>query len=197
MIRTFLIDLDHHWSHTSAEKIPLKLIGSTALMLQADYTRGTKDSDILEAEPLTSHLCARLIALAGRDTELHRRHRLYLEIVGAGLPFLPQSPIWHELTEFEGLQHFRIQALDVVDIVVSKLARFNANDESDIDAMVGLNRLPHTLLITRFKAAVDCFQMDSRAEDLPRYISNLHRIERDFFNLDPTDIDVPAWVGAE
>jgi hypothetical protein len=197
MLREFLTDLDDRWSQPASDKVPLKLIGSTALMLQANYTRITKDSDVLETEALTPELCARLIALAGKDTDMHRRHRLYLEIVGAGLPFLPRSPTWHDLPELGHLKHLRIQALDVVDVVVSKLARFNANDEFDIDAMIDRDLVPHGLLIARFRAALEGFEMDSRAENVPRYIDRLHRIERDFFNLDPTDIEVPHEVGPD
>jgi hypothetical protein len=56
MIRAFLIDLDERWSQPETDKLPLKIIGSTALMLQASYTRTTKDGDILEADPLTPEL---------------------------------------------------------------------------------------------------------------------------------------------
>jgi hypothetical protein len=194
MSKEFLTDLDLQWQEATPEKIPLKLIGSTALMLQANYTRITKDSDVLEVEPLTPAMCERLLALAGPGTEMHRRHKLYLDMVRPGLPFLPPSPTWHELPDFTHLVHFRIHVLDVVDVVVSKFARFSTNDQSDIDAMIDRDLVPHDLLIVRFKAAVDGFEMDARADKLPRYIGNLHRVERDSFNIDPTTIEVPAGV---
>jgi hypothetical protein len=137
------------------------------------------------------------MSLAGKGTAMHLRHGIYLEIVGAGLPFLPRSPTWHELPEFGRLKHFRIQALDVIDVVVSKLARFNANDEFDIDAMIGRDLVPHNLLIARFRAALEGFEMDSRAERIPRYISRLHRVERDFFNVEPTDMEVLTGDGPD
>jgi hypothetical protein len=34
-----------------------------------------------------------------------------------------------------------------------------------------------------------------RADDLPTYVDNLNRVERDLFDLPPTEIDLPPWVG--
>lgn len=51
------------------------------------------------------------------------------------------------------LKHFRIEVLDVVDVVVSKLARYNANDAQDIDAMITRGLVPHGLLIERCETA--------------------------------------------
>jgi len=169
--------------------------GSSPLMLQAEYERGTKDSDVLETDDLDERTRVRLIQLAGPGTDLHRRHRLYVELVSSALPFLPRVPLWHEISQLnEGLQHFRLVVLDVVDVVVSKLMRLHANDIADIEAMVERERVPHARLLERFLSAVKCFSMDARAEDLPRYVRNLHRVERDVFNVTETPIELPAWV---
>jgi hypothetical protein len=55
----------------------------------------------------------------------------------AAIPFLPQVPLWHSMPKLSAsLRHFEVEVLDVVDVIVSKLKRFNANDVSDIEAMV-------------------------------------------------------------
>jgi len=54
-------------------------------MLQTAYQRGTKDSDVLETIDLSAETKDRLLAVAGAGTELHRRRRLYLEIVANGM----------------------------------------------------------------------------------------------------------------
>jgi hypothetical protein len=55
---------------------------------------------------------------------------LYLDVVPNGLPFLPPSPNWHELSELnESLSSVQIAVLDLVDVCVSMMKRFNANDE--------------------------------------------------------------------
>jgi hypothetical protein len=126
-VRDFLREIDQHWVGTGDPKITLCVIGSAALMLQTGYERGTKDSDVLETASLTEDIKGRLLALAGKDTELHRRHNLYLDVVAQAIPFLPQVPLAHRIAELnQGLQHFELEVLDVVDVVVSKLKRFNA-----------------------------------------------------------------------
>ncbi|MBO6940118.1 MAG: hypothetical protein JJ863_34420 [Deltaproteobacteria bacterium] len=86
----------------------LRIIGSTALMLQTDYERGTKDSDVLETAELDGATKERLLLLAGKGTVLAQRWRLYLDIVDNGLPFLPQTPNWHRLASFPNHQVFAL-----------------------------------------------------------------------------------------
>jgi hypothetical protein len=165
-------------------------------MLQTSYERGTKDSDVLETPPLLDPTVrGHLVALAGAGSDLHRRHRLYLELVSAGLPFLPQTPHWHDLAELNNdLAHFEIAALEVVDVVVSKLKRFSPADEEDVDAMVTQGHVPHEALVERFRSAVDAYLMDARAADLPRYVANLNQVERDLLGAPTTEIELPPWL---
>jgi len=118
-----------------------------------------------------------------------------LDVVPSGLPFLPQEAFYHKMAGInQHLKHFEIEALDVSDVVVSKLKRFNANDVSDIAEMVASRWLMHGALVARFRKAVDGFSMDARAEDLPLYVKNLHTVERDYFRLPASKIDLPDWV---
>jgi hypothetical protein len=94
--REFLTELDRLWGPLPSRKLRLSVIGSAALMLQADYERGAKDSDLLETAALDPLTRERLLLLAGPGTKLHARHRMYLEIVSSGFPFLPQQPRWRE-----------------------------------------------------------------------------------------------------
>jgi hypothetical protein len=197
VIRDFFVEIDRLWprQETGERKVRLSLIGCGALMLQASYERGTKDSDVFETIDLSGEVKQRLIALAGAGTDLHRRRSLYIDIVSNGIPFLPHVPLWHLVPEVNGtLHHFELRVLDVVDVVVSKLKRFNANDEGDIDAMIERELVPHDRLIERFRAAVDVFIGDARAPDLPKYIANLHRVERDMLLVPETEIELPSWI---
>jgi len=142
---------------------------------------------------LTEAIKARLLGLAGEGTDLNRRHRLYIDIVPGGLPFLRQKSLWHPAPLNRSLVNFQIDVLDVVDVVVSKLKRFNANDKSDIEAMVSKDLVPHDALIDCFREAVD-FTMDAKASDVPRYVRNLHGVERDLFDVEPTEIELPSWI---
>lgn len=197
VFESFLQEIDRRWERPDSQvgKIRLRVIGSAALMLQTNYQRGTKDSDVLETAHITEDIKGRLFKLAGQGTELHTRHKVYLDIVWGGLPFLPQSPVCHLLVELnQSLQHFEVEVLDIVDVVVSKLKRFSANDISDIRAMVDKGLVGHSMLIERFAAAVDFYSMDARAGDLPKYVQNLNRIERDCFFVPETTIELPEWI---
>ncbi len=111
------------------------------------------------------------------------------------MPFLPQAPAWHTLVDLNAsLGHFELAVLDVVDVVVSKLKRLNANDLSDIAAMADQELVPHATLVRRFREAVDFFSTDARASDLPKYVNNLHRVERDLLGVTETEIELPSWI---
>ncbi|MBL8635569.1 MAG: hypothetical protein JNM40_20250 [Myxococcales bacterium] len=193
--RSFFQDIDRRWESAREEKLRLRVIGSAALMLQTDYVRGTKDSDILETTELAAVDKNRLLELAGAGSRVAQRHRMYLEIVSSGLPFLPLSPHWHPLPELNPLlKHLTIEVLDVVDVVVSKLKRFSASDLDDVRAMTEKGLVEHRRLIERFQSAVDVYGGDARADDLPKYVRNLHRVERDHLGVPETEIELPAWV---
>ncbi len=194
-IEAFFQEIDHAWPDQRAGKNQLRLLGSTALMLQTDYARGTTDGDVLDTVTLTVETKDRLLALAGARTRLHARHQIYIDIVDNGLPFLPQRPLWHPLAELNAsLRWFDIEVLDVVDVVVSKMKRFSANDQSDVQAMIDRDLVPPARLVSRFRAAVDMFSGDARAEDLPSYVRRLHRVERDMLGVPETDIELPDWI---
>jgi hypothetical protein len=194
-LEEFFQDIDGHWRWPVDARIRLRLIGSAALMLQTDYRRGTNDSDVLETANLTNEIKARLLTIAGKNSPLFERHRLYLEIVVPGLPFLPQGPVWHPLPTLNAsLAHFEIEVLDVVDVIVSKFKRAHAVDMDDVAAMVDAGVVPHARLIERFRSAVDLFSHDARASDLPKYIAALHRAERDYFGVPETEIELPEWI---
>jgi hypothetical protein len=53
-IEHFLRDIDSRWPGPIAAPVTLRVLGSTALLLQTDYARGTKDSDVLETPEITS-----------------------------------------------------------------------------------------------------------------------------------------------
>ena len=195
LVSDFLKEIDQRWSATGSDKIRLRIIGSTALMLQTGYERATKDSDVLETATLTKEIKDGLLALAGKGTELHRRRNIYLEIVSPGLPFLPQTPAYHLIDDLNRtLRHFEIEVLDTIDVVVSKLKRFSADDVSDITAMVDFGVIDHPKLLDRFRSAVDLYTMDARADELPRYIKNLNRVERDLLFAPESNFELPDWI---
>ncbi|MBI4375835.1 MAG: hypothetical protein HY549_05230 [Elusimicrobia bacterium] len=145
-VKDFLAAIDAGWRPIGDEPITLQIVGSTALMLQADYTRGTKDSDVLESSGGPLPLKERLLALAGRETDLHKRFRLYIDVIDRAILFLPQQPEFRPLQGL-ALKNFKIEVLAVNDVVLSKLKRYNRDDTNDIRTMAAKGLIDHNLLI--------------------------------------------------
>jgi hypothetical protein len=192
-VSAFFEDLDRAWGKSLSARIPLRIIGSSALTLQVDYDRGTKDIDVLRTLELTTEIADRLVALAGRGAALHTSHRLFLELVPNGLPFLALDPIWNHLDALAGLLNFEVKALDVVDVVVSKLIRFHSDDVDDIQAMIDRGLVSHTRLLERFRAAFD-YAITANPSALLRCVEHLNRVERDLLAVDETAFEMPSWI---
>ena len=193
VVEELFLEIDRQWPREPATKIRLSVIGCGALLLQANYERGTKDSDVFETVDLLDDTKHRLVQIAGPGTDLHRRRKLY--IVANGLPFLPHVPVWRPVPSLNAvLERLDVVVLDVVDVVVSKLKRYHANDQSDIDAMIDLGLVSHDRLLERFRAAVDEFSGDARAQDLSKYVAHLHRVERDMLGVAESEIELPSWI---
>jgi len=195
-IERFLQAIDEQWPATEP-RIPFRVLGSTALMLQTAYIRGTKDSDVLGVDPIIGKVAQDLLALAGKDTALHRKHHVYLDVVGSGVPFLPHPPKWNQVRELNArLLSFEVLALDIPDVVVSKLKRFHDNDKADIKAMTDRNLVDHAYLVERFLSAADVFSMDARAQHLTRYAESLNWVERECLGVAETEYELPPWADA-
>ena len=192
-IRKFLAAIDAKWKAVGAEPITLQVIGSAALMLQCDYDRGTKDGDILESKNLPPAAKVQLLALADKGTDLSKGFRIHIDIVRSAILFVPQRLIFHPVPDLR-LKNFSVEVLDIVDVVVSKLKRFNQSDKNDIRAMADSGLVDHKKLIARFEAAVDMFSTNARAEEFPHYIKNLHFVEQEILGVDPSKIDLPGWM---
>lgn len=188
-IERFFRDLDAAWKD-KGERILFQVIGSTALMLQFDYERLTNDSDVIETAQFTAPVKAKLEGLAGKNSPLFSRYRLYLDIVNSAIPFILPRANYRPVPSMNGLKNFNVHVLDVLDVAVSKLARFKASDVGDIRAVVELGLISHTAFVARFRDVLVAHCLDARREDFPKYLRNLNTIERDFFHVEETAIDI-------
>ena len=195
LVKDFFSEIDRKWQLASPSKVRLHIIGSGALMFQTSNERGTNDSDVFDTVDLAAESKAHLLKLAGKNTELATRRRMYVDIVANGIPFLPHPPQWHAIDGVNcELTHVEIFALDVVDVVVAKLKPFRPNDKADIDAMINLDLVPHDLLLSRFQSAADEWAYGASSDQLTRYVKNLNEVERDMLDVDETEIELPSWV---
>jgi hypothetical protein len=193
-VEEFFSAIDTEWP-ASDNKQQLHIIGCGALMLQTSYERGTNDSDVFETAELSSDTKERLLAIAGRGTPIHSKQKMYVDLVANGIPLLPRPPTWHAIENLNAqLARLEIRALDVVDVVVSKLKPFRARDLSDIAAMIELGLVQHARLIERFKSAVDEFAYTAYATDIPAFVRNLNQVERDLLDVAESEIELPGWI---
>lgn len=181
----FLQDLHALWTTAGGKHLHLRVLGSTALFLQTTYLRGTKDSDIIETAEIDADTSASLLELAGKGSDFHRRHEIYLDVVGRTVPMLPPEPLWHHYPL--RLERFEVHCLDVTDVVVSKLKRFNSNDTDDVRAMIEGDHVEHGRLIERFEEVVERYKFDGRVDRLPEMAERFNMAERDWFGVDETD----------
>lgn len=196
MIKEFFKEIDLSFNGKIANKLTLKIIGCAALLLQTNYSRGTKGSDILETKEITPDVESGIITLAGKGKKLHKKYGVYIDFVAEALPFIPKKPNFVDVKNLNNdLQNFRVEALEVVDVVVSKLKTFRANDIDDIRAMIDMGLVSQKILIERFRLAVDKWLIDARADDLVTYVKNLHTIQRDMLFVEETEIELPRWIG--
>ena len=179
----FFLELDGLWGGADP-RIALKVIGSTALMLQADYLRGTKDSDVVGVMPVAGE-----IKTSSRTSRgpVHAWKACPTSTSTLCLPGCHSCPIRPRFIPLDSLDarlgSFQVSALDVVDVVVSKLKRFNGNDLDDIRTMVDMELVEHEPLLERFRSAVDRFSMDARAGEPDAllgwlYASRLKRLNK-------------------
>lgn len=192
-INQLFTSIDNKWKPIGKEPITLQIVGSAALMLQSSYDRGTKDADIIDLSTSIPEATKQLELLAGKESDLCRQFHMYLDLVNSAIMFMPSKPIFHAVKAIK-LKNFAITAMDITDVVVSKLKRFNGNDRDDILAMVKQKHIRHKVLIKRFQSAVDQYAIDARSEYLPRYIKNLHMVERDMLFVPESEIDLPNWM---
>lgn len=194
-VRDFFRDIDRRWSLPGETKVELRIIGSTALMLRTDYARGTKDSDVVETAAITSEVKRHLLELAPQNpsSKMFKKHRLYIDVVGQGIPFLPQRPRWNPLDDLNAsLSHLQLAVLDVVDVVVSKLKRFHVNDRRDIQEMVDRDLVDNDTFVERFRAAIDACSM--AAIDFSGIVRNFHYVQYEMLMTSETSIELPSFL---
>lgn len=193
---TFLQDLDRLYAHqkpAGATKVGLRILGSVALMIQTDYVRGTKDGDVLESVLINQTLKQALLGLGGKGTALANRNGIYLDFVASGILFLPHASVFYPLLELSAaLSCFNIEVMDITDACVTKLKRFNGNDQADLAAMVRLGKLDHAPFLGRFLSAIDHCRGQAFSDDYPKIVERFHQVERDVFLMPETHIDLRA-----
>jgi len=107
----------------------------------------TVDVDVIAITPRSE--VESLIRLAGQSSELHRKHKVYLQLVGVAT--VPDD-YEERLTEmFPGeFTHLRLMAFDPYDLALSKLERNTERDRDDVKHLARTVPLDFELLRKRY-----------------------------------------------
>ena len=148
--RSFLSEIDR----AATERLTLHCIGGFALSLHYGLSRSTGDIDVVEVTP--SDAKAWLASTAGRDSALHRKHKVYLQVVTvATVPYSYEDRLTEIFpSEFERL---RLLVLDPYDLALSKLTRNLEVDLEDVKHLARSSNLDLHVLETRYKVELRPF----------------------------------------
>ena len=132
----YLAVLDRRLIDTG-KSTPLYLSGGAAVVLAYGSTERTKDVDAFVAE--RNEVLDELQAWAGKNTVIAKREGYFFEVVP---PIYPLAPgMFDRALPIEGLNLQAITpfAIELHDIIITKLGRYHAKDRSDIEL---LTRIP-------------------------------------------------------
>jgi Nucleotidyltransferase of unknown function (DUF6036) len=112
-----------------SENVELHCLGGFVVAMLYSLARSTADVDVLPA--IKRSALNHLIDLAGRASELHRKHGIYLDFVTVAT--VPED-YDQRLTEmFPGaFRHLRLLAFDPYDLALAKLERNSQRDRDDV-----------------------------------------------------------------
>lgn len=157
--RRFLTDLDEEL----LEPVELHCIGAFVAAVAYGLRRSTEDIDALAVIPATE--AARVTTLAGRGSELHRRHRVSLQVVTVASAPADYAERLSEL--FRGaFRNLRLFALDPYDLALTKLQRNNQRDRDDIRYLAGAVPFDLELLRRRYEEELRPYLGRPDREDL-------------------------------
>jgi hypothetical protein len=125
--KEFLQDLDDHLG----EVCHLAIFGGFAVTQVYGVGRPTADIDVLEVTPLHAH--RDLDRFGGRDSDLAIRHKVYLDIVGAGVANPPYEYDIRLRPIYAGaFKHLHLLVMDPYDVALTKLKRDSDKDIQDV-----------------------------------------------------------------
>jgi hypothetical protein len=140
---SFLSDIDR----AATSEIVMHCIGGFAVSLHYGIGRATGDIDLAEVAPHAAK--AWLTNTAGRDSALHRKHKVYAQVVTiATVPLLYEDRL---IPIFAGqFEKLRLFVLDPYDLVLSKLPRALEIDFEDAKGLVRSMNLDLALIEHRY-----------------------------------------------
>jgi hypothetical protein len=170
--QSFLHDLDA-LLHGITE---LHCLGGFVIVESYDFTRVTADLDVVDVRGIDP---GQMADLAGRGSELHRRHKVYLDIVTvASVPENYEERLRDLLPgQFRNL---RLKGFERHDLVLSKLARNLDRDREDVKRLAAKPGLDPTLLKQRYDTELRHQLSRPEREDLTLalWLEMIHEVQQ-------------------
>ncbi len=161
----FLKEIDARFAKDAPpSKITLYVLGGAAAVIAYGSKRGTEDIDAWLED---SRMRTRLQELAGKDTDLAKKHQIYFQPANMSI-MLIEEPEWREraIEILKGrFKHLRIMAASKEDLILSKLGRYNNRDREDIRFIAEERKVDVKKLIAHYKAARGYYVGDLRSLD--------------------------------
>jgi hypothetical protein len=132
---------------------PLYLSGGAAVVLAYGSTERTKDVDAFVSQ--RNQVLDELQAWAGKNTVVAKREGYFFEVVP---PIYPLAPgMFDRALPIEGLHLQAITpfAIELHDIIITKLGRYHAKDRSDIELLTRIPGFRHERLTELYALARD------------------------------------------
>ena len=137
----------------TGKSTPLYLSGGAAVVLAYGSTERTKDVDAFVAQ--RNEVLDELQAWAGKNTVIAKREGYFFEVVP---PIYPLAPgMFDRALPIEGLNLQAITpfAIELHDIIITKLGRYHAKDRSDIELLTRIPGFRHERLTELYALARD------------------------------------------
>lgn len=140
----FLADIDQSLS----EPVELHCVGGFVLTTVYGIPRTTADLDYIDVVPLQA--MEELERVAGRDSDLAKKHKVFLQFVG--LSDYPEDYKSRLIPLSLGLKKLTLLTFEPYDLLLSKLTRNSPKDMEDVRALVKTLGLKFSALLKRFNA---------------------------------------------
>lgn len=157
--RSFLSDIDA----TLTEDVEVHCLGGFVITLLYDLARPTADVDVIAITPISE--IESLMSLAGQGSELHRKHKLYLQLVGVAT--VPDGYEERLIEIFPGaFKRLRLLALDPYDLALSKIERNTQRDRDDVRHLARTVPFDLDVLNERYQMELRPYLGNPEREDL-------------------------------
>jgi hypothetical protein len=158
---SFLRDVDRALS----QPVEIGCIGGFVLLVMWEIPRATGDVDFIYIDPEGAD--EELLNIAGEDTELWKRYKLkFQRVTVADIPEGYAARL-SNITP-PSFQRLHLRALEVHDLVLTKLGRFKPVDRQDIAFLVNAGALDRGVLERRFEEEVRPYVLNE-----PRATANM------------------------